>query len=443
VSHLVARAVVVGIVVVLVLGSTGPAAAQSTGVQAPTVTRTKLDNGLTVLVRENPSAPVVAMSLMLRLGTRTETRDVAGISNLLQLMAVRGTTGKSGTEIVEAAERMGGSIDAFADVDTSEIAVTALSRHGKEILELAAEVALTPTIGDSTIQAVKDFLIKQIRNRGDKPYEAGVDVLMARLFGDHPYAWNPLGTRDSVERLDRAALLGYYRRHYVPGDMVLAVSGRVQTAQVIAEARRLFGALPPGQSARPSLPAPPALEASRAVIEVPGAQAQILLGGFAPTLTDPDHAAAKVLAAVLGGGMAGRFFSEIRDKQGLAYTTGVSYPSRIERGFIQAQIGTGPENVERAEAALRRELDRIQREPIPEEELRVAKAYLLGNLAMDRRTNARQAWYLAAYELAGVGYEHLDRYVTQVRAVTAADVQRAAQRYLGTLRTIIVKPPAR
>jgi predicted Zn-dependent peptidase len=164
------------------------------------------------------------------------------------------------------------------------------------------------------------------------------------------------------------------------------------------------------------------------------------MGALAPNLTDGDHAAVKVLSTVLGGGMSGRFFSELRDKQGLAYTTGTQYPARVDTSFFLAQLGTAPENVTKAEAALREQLERIRREPVPEEELRVAKAYVLGNLAMDRRTNARQAWYLAAYEEAGVGYEYLDRYVAAVRAVSAADVQRVARRYLAVVRTIIVQP---
>ncbi len=425
------------LILVLLTGATSAYA------EAPAVTRARLGNGLTVLVRENPTAPVVAISLMTRMGTRTETRATAGISNFLQLMMVRGTTSKDGTQIIQAADRMGGSLDAFADVDASEIAATALSRHWDEMLQLVADVALHPTIPDGVTKAVQDFLLHQIRNRAEKPYDAGVDLLMARLFGDHPYAWNPLGSRESVERLTRDALLAYYREHYVPGDMVLAVSGRVKTAPVLAEAEKLFGALAPGRASVAALPPPPPAAASRDVIEVAGAQAQIVMGGFAPTMTEPDYPAVKVLATALGGGMAGRLFSELRDKQALAYTTGVLYPSRVERGFIQAQIGTAPENVDKAEAALREQLERIQREPVSAEELRVAKAYLLGNLAMDRRTNARQAWYLAAFEEAGVGYEFLDRYVSQVRAVTAADVQRVAQRYLSTLRTVVVKPPGR
>jgi len=141
--------------------------------------------------------------------------------------------------------------------------------------------------------------------------------------------------------------------------------------------------------------------------------------------------------------MAGRFFSELRDKEGLAYTTATQYPSRVDPSYFLALIGTAPDNVAKAEAALREQLARVQREPVTGDELRVAQAYLLGNLEMDRRTNARQAWYLASFEAAGVGYELLDRYVVQVRRVTAADVARVAQKYLARLHAVVVEPPTK
>src|SRR5262245_6602833 len=122
------------------------AAAPAARAQEQAVTRTQLPNGLTVLVRENPTAPVVAISLMTRMGTRGETRATAGIGNFVQLMLVRGTTSKNGVEIIEAAERMGGTLDAYADVDYAEIAGTALSRHWAEMLALIADVARNATI---------------------------------------------------------------------------------------------------------------------------------------------------------------------------------------------------------------------------------------------------------------------------------------------------------
>src|SRR5215475_12357132 len=135
------------------------------------VSRSRLGNGLVVLVRENPATPVVAASLMTRMGTRWETRQTAGISNFLQLMIVRGTTSLDGTQIVSAADRMGGSIDAYADADYAEIPATALARFWGEMLDLVADVALHPSIPDDTARAVRDFLGRQIRNRAEKPYD--------------------------------------------------------------------------------------------------------------------------------------------------------------------------------------------------------------------------------------------------------------------------------
>lgn len=421
----------------------GVLASATLAAEAPGVTRAKLANGFTVLARENPTAPVVAVSLAVRMGTRWETPETAGISNFLQLMVVRGTVSRSGIEIVETAERLGGRIDAVADQDWSEISATALSRNWKMLLELVADVVLHPTVPEGLVDGVREYLLRQIRNRGEQPYAVGFDTLMQALFGRHPYAWNALGRRESLERLDRAALLAHYRRHYVPGGMVLGVSGRVRAAAVIAEAERLFGAMPAGQPPPPTEARPPAPVASRDVREVPGAQAQVLMGALAPPLTHPEYPAVKVLTTVLGGGMAGRFFSELRDKQALAYSTGALYPSLVDTGYFLAQLGTAPENLPRAEASLKKELERIQAEPPSAEELRVAKAYLLGKFEMDRRTNARQAWYLATFELAGVGYEFLDRYVTAVKAVTPADIQRVARTYVATIRESVARPPVR
>jgi len=404
------------------------------------VTRTRLPNGMTVVVRENPVAPLVAYSLLVKMGTRTETPDNAGISNMLQLMLVRGTEKMNGEEIAAAADRMGGSIDAYGDADYSEITAIALSRHWPAMLEMVGDVALRPTMPDGTVRAVRDFLVRQIRNRGDKPFDVASDRMRAALFGSNPYAWDPLGRRESVEKLNRDALLAYYRRQYLPGQMVLAISGDVKSAAVLAQVERIFGGLPMRTAETPALPAPPLMSATRQVFTVPGAQAQIFMGALAPPFTDSDYPALKVMTAILGGGMASRFFSDLRDKQALAYTTGAQYPARVDTGAFVSILGTAPANVAKAEAALKAQLMRIQNEPASEEEVAVARSYVVGSQAMDRRTNARQAWYLAAAELAGVGHQYFDVYATNVKKVTPADVQRVARRYLGVVRTVIVQP---
>ena len=402
--------------------------------------RERLDNGLTVIVRENPVAPVVAVSLLVRMGTWWETPANNGISNFVHAVMVRGTTKRSGAELAEAIAALGGKISASGEVDYSEIRASALSRFWRELLGFTAELALTPKLAPGELDGERDWITGRIQKRRDNATSRAFDEFFAALYGPHPYSQQVLGTPESLRRVDHAALIGWYRRFYRPEQMTLAVSGQVSAGEVLAEARRLFGELPPGgQVAETARPAP-ANAGARRVIEQPAQQAQILAGGLAPSLDQPDHAAVKVLSTILGGGMAGRLFVELRDKRGLAYTAASYYDPVRGPGALILYLGTAPENATRAEEALRREIERIRTEAVGDEELRRAKGYLLGRYTMDRRTNERLAWYDAFYENEGVGQDYPDRYRKAVEAVTAADVLRVAKQYLEKVTTVVLRP---
>ncbi len=404
------------------------------------VLRHRYANGLTLLVRENAVAPVVAVSLQVRMGARWESPETAGISNFLQHVMVKGTARRSAQEIAEAAEEIGGVVSASGDTDFSEIRGTALGRYWKELLDLVADVALRPSVPPEEIEKERGVVLSQIRSRADLPFPFAFDTLLSVLYGPHPYSLPPLGQREAVERVDQAMLLEHYRRHFRAERTVIAVSGQVGAQAVVEEVGRLFAALPAGPgSADPTVPRPVAGD-TRRVLERPAAQAQILLGYLAPPLSHPDYPAVKVLSALLGGGMSGRLFTELRSKQGLAYSLGALYPSRVDTSFFVLHMGTAPGNVDRAEEGIRREGARVRQERVTEDELQRAKAYLLGNLAIDRRTNARQAWYLAFFELAGVGHEFLERYMAAVDAVSAEDIHRVANTYLATPAIIVLRP---
>lgn len=421
------------VAVLLVLAAAAPAAAQST-------TQQTLDNGLLVLVRENPLAPVVAISLMTQTGTRWESADNAGISNFLHAVMVKGTAKRGGGEMAEAVALLGGKISASGDVDYSEVRTDGLARFWRELLGLTAELALSPALKPAEVDNERDWLLSRVQKRRDSPNNRAFDELYAALYSGHPYGLPILGTAESLKRIDHQAIVAWYQRFYRPERMKLAVSGQVKAADVIAEARQLFGALPGGGKVDDPAIAPPTSAGRRVTIEQAAQQAQILVAGLAPRLSDRDHAAVKVLANVLGGGMAGRLFSELRDRQALAYTASAFYDPVREPGALILYLGTAPESAERAEAALRREIERIRSEPVTSDELARAKGYLLGNYTMDRRTNGRLAWYLTFYEIEGVGQKFPDQYRQAVQAVTAADLQRVARAYLASPTTVVLRP---
>ena len=423
------------VLAILLLAAAAPAAADDAR-----VTRTTLPNGLRVLVRENPAAGVVAVSLLVRAGSRFETPETAGVTHFLQRVLVRGTLHRSDIDLATAAEELGGTVDASGDVEYAEIRGTGLARHWEALLTLVAEVALQPSMPPDAIQTERRLILSQLQTRAETPFPLALDTLLADLFAGHPYALPAMGLRASVEKLSREALLAHYRAIYQPGRMVLAVSGQVTPARVVSVATKLFGGMTNVPGA-PVGPAPAITSAGgRRVVTHPAQQAQILVGFTGPSVADADYAAVKVLGAVLGGGMSGRFFVELRDKQGLAYSLGTINPSRAGPSFIVGYMGTTPASAEPAEAGMLREIERIRNEPPTAEELARAKAYLQGTLAMDRRTNARQSWYLAFFDLIGAGHDFPDRYARALAGVTAADVQAAARRYLERPTIVVLRP---
>ena len=418
-------------------------AAAGAAAEEQPVARRVLPNGLTVLVRENPAVGVVAVSLQVRAGSRFETETTAGITNFLHRAMLRGTAKRTAVQLATSYEDIGGTFDAGGEVEAAEVRGQALARHWETLLVLIVEVALEPALQEEDIERERRLLLGQIKARADAPFSLTFDALIRNLYGAHPYGRHYLGLKESIERLTRDDLRAHYRAIYRPDRMVLAVSGQVDRGRVVKVAERLFGRMARSAPDTRDALAVPAPAGERRVIERPAQQAQILVGYLGPGLSDPLYPAVRVLGAALGGGMAGRLFVELRDRRGLAYSTGVVVPPfRTGPAFFVAYLGTAPASAAAAEAGVLGELERARSAPISADELARAKAYVRGQLSMDRRTNARQAWYLAFFEIVGAGWDFPDRLTRAIDAVTAEDLARVAERYL-TRPTIVVLQPTR
>src|SRR5438128_2251461 len=328
--------------------------------QPPSVTRHVLPNGMAVVVRENPVAPVVTASLQVRAGSRFETAETAGITNFLVRTMIRGTARRSGTQVAETAEDIGGTLDASGEVESAEIRGEALARHWEELLGLIAEVALEPSLRGEEIERERRLVLSQIKTRAETPFSLSLDTLLRELYGSHPYAWHSLGLKSAVERLGHAQLAAHYRAVFRADRAVLAVSGQVSRERVVRAAERLFTKLPRSGPHEVGAAPPPAPSGERRVLERPAQQAQILAGYLGPGLNDPAYPAFRVLGAVLGAGQAGRLFAELREKRGLAYSLGALTPFRTGPSFLVPYLGTAAENSAAPAAGLLAELRQVR-----------------------------------------------------------------------------------
>ena len=412
--------------VALLLPLAAPASA------APIAHREVLPNGIVLLVAERPGVPIVAVRAFMPAGASFEPRDRAGLANLTGALLTRGTAKHSGPEIDEAIEFVGGSLEAGAGRDGLTASLSVLKRNLGLGLDLLSEVMLAPTFPEAELKRKVSQIQAAIKRSEEDPNTVAARALSRLVFANHPYGTPVEGTIESVGKLTRDDVLAFYRGHVRPDTVILAVVGDL----TVAEARReVLARL--GGWAKPSTPppaAPPVAAGAPPQTETIAkdlTQATIMLGRPAVRQVDPDYFPLAVASYVLGGGSASRLYARVRDEGGLAYAV-YAYvsPGRYGASFtVSAQTRVG--EVAKVIDILRAEQGRMARDPVSEDELRLAKDYLIGSFPLRLDTTAKVADFVVAIEQQGLGLDYGDRYKASIARVTAADVQRVAARFFG------------
>ncbi len=403
-----------------------------------TPTLTVLPNGVRIIVKESHAVPVVAVRTSMLGGLLIEDRRSNGLSDLMANMLTKGTRRRSAETIAEEIERIAGSIHAFSGRSSLGVEAEVLSRHFRRAVDLLADVTLAPAFDPEELARQRADTLAAIARREDDLAGFAVDTFAATLYKRHPYRLTTLGTPASVKRITRAHLKRAWARLCVPSNLVITVVGDVAAKEAIAALRRAFGKMRPRAFERPRLPRETGPRVpTRREIHRDKAQAHLLVGFLGTTLGDPDKYAIEVMSTVLAG-QGGRLFVELRDRQSLAYSVTSFSLEGIDPGYVAVYMGTSPEKVRRAIAAVRRELGRIRRERVPGEELERAKRHVVGSYEIDLQRATSQAANLGFNEIYGLGLSESREYPEKILAVTAEDVQRVARKYLRLDRPVIV-----
>jgi zinc protease len=423
-------------------------AAQPAHTTAPVDKRVVLPNGMTVIVRRDPSVPVVAMRAVWRGGQRIEDADHAGASTLLARMITRGCGKLDATAVADKIDRLGGSLGGVAGRNSFGIAGEWLARSWQPGLDLFADCILDPQLPARELAREKRLLLDDQTAQGDNPSQVAFNLFSAALYGDaHPYGRNILGTPRSIGRLSRDDLADFYRAQYPVSSLTLAIVGDVDIDDAVARITKRFAARSP-RAVTPAI-APSRFDgrpaADREVYAfLDRAQAHLVVGFPGATVDARDRFALEVLVAVLGG-QGGRLFSELRDKQGLVYRVSAHSVEGVDPGFVAIYLSCAPDNLEAALGAVNAELARIRDSGISADELARAQSYLVGShqIAMQRRSAVANA--IAYHEAYGLGWQTWADYDDAIRSVTIADVAAAAKAYLRDDRavTATVRPPVR
>lgn len=406
------------------------------------IVRTELENGLRLLVRPEPSVPLVAMRAVWQGGLRYERPQSNGINNLIASLLTRGTPTRSGDEIVAAVEGMAGSIGGFTGRNSLGMRLETLARHFRDSLEILADCLQHPRFDAQEFERERALTLQEIATRDDNLTGAAFRLFQQRLFARHPYRLSLAGEADSVGRLTPCSLQRYFKKHYRPGGLVLSVVGDVDPDEVVSEAHRLLGRGPAHRDAAPKVPGEPERAGPQQAERVlDKQQAHLLLGFPGVAVSQADRFTLEVLAAVLSG-QGGRLFVNIRDQLGLVYRISAFSLEGLDPGYFAVYAATSPNQVDRLVREVRAELRRLRRDPVSGAELRRARRFLIGHHDLSLQQRATLSTTMAFNELYGLGYAAHLSYPDHIQAVTAKDLTRAARRYLRPSReTLAVVRP--
>ncbi|NIT14461.1 MAG: hypothetical protein GTN99_09545, partial [Candidatus Dadabacteria bacterium] len=395
------------------------------------VFKTRLDNGITLLVKENHAVPIFAARAVFLGGVRFENEKNNGISNLLSDMFTRGTTTRTAEDIAVEIESLAADIDGFSGRNSIGVAVESLSKNFDKTMDIFSDVILNSSFPEQEIERARREILANINRQADNPVRTAINTFLSTLYTEHPYRFDSLGKPEVVEKLGRRQLQKFYKTYINPENMVIAVAGDVDTEKVVDSVKKHFSGF---KAAKLSLPTvKPEKQASSiresAVTQKDKAQAHILLGFLAPDLNDDDQYAFEILNTVLAG-QGGRLFNELRDMRSLAYSVTSFYTPGLEPGYFGVYIGTAPQKEKEAVDGIKEQLALLLKKGITDEELKRAQNYLVGNFEIGLQQNSSQAARIAFDEIYGQGYDEYTRYSKKIMSVTTGEVLRVAKKYI-------------
>ncbi len=418
-----------------------PALRPPARVTMPPVQTTRLPNGLTLYVVEMHEVPVVQFTLSVQGGGRRDAM-MSGIASFTAEMLDEGAGSRDAMGLASEAAYLGASLGTFADWDASYVSLKVPRRTMGPALDLMADVALRPAFRVTEVARQRDLRLAGILQQRDQPNTMAALAFNALLFPeDHPYHRSLGGDSAATAALDSARVRAFYETNFSPASSIMVVTGDITLAEARSAVERRFsawrGARP---SASPALP-PAAVDRATSVflVDKPGAaQSVIMIGAGGVDRNNPDYAAIEVMNTLLGGSFSSRLNSRLREELGYTYGAGSGFSYRPVPGPFLARSSVRTNVTDSSLIEFFREFERLRTEPVDEVELERAKAYLALGLAGDFETTTQMAGQVGGLVRFGLPMTYYNDYVPRVMAISAADVQRVARRYVRPDRFTVV-----
>jgi zinc protease len=425
-----------------------PASGEARDIHFPPIQRFTTDNGLEVNTVEWHQLPVVYVRLVVKSGSETDPANLQGLANLVSSMMKEGTRRRSSAQLAEDIEFLGA--DLWTEVDEENMAITmrALSSHLDQAMDIVADVTTSPAFRNDELTKLRRRESDRLRMSQTRPRYLANRAILRALYGEHPYGRYDT-TQEVLDRVRTGDLTRWHRAHVVPGNAVLVVVGDVTPDQVRAATERAFGRWRGRPVPAPTYTEPPTRDRREVIVvdRPDSVQATMYIANLAIPRGHEDWVPLMVANQVLGGTAASRLFMDLRERRSLTYGTYSWIDERVQVGpfFAIAEVDSvdnagnaTSEDVVAAMNGLYEHIERIVREPAPEDELENARRYLSDSFPLEIDTPNKIAGLVSDLRVYGLPDDYWDGFRSSIRQVTPEQALEAARRHIHPDRSVVV-----
>jgi len=399
------------------------------GILKPHLYKERLDNGMTVLVKEVPGVKAATVQIWVKAGSIYEGSAEGGITHLIEHMIFKGTKTRGAGQIAAEIEERGGQINAYTSFEYTVYHATLSARFWEPTLEVLADAVLNSVFDAEELEREKQVVLEEISMRNDRPQIMLYQEMMTNSYAVHPYRLPIIGTVESVSSFSRDDILNYMKEHYVPENITVVVVGDVRAAPVVEKAKELFLALPAQKAKEFELPKEPQKTSPKLFSVVQDVnQSQLALTLPIPPFNSKDTPVIDVLSSILGQGETSRLYNELRNEKGLVYTVNASAFTPKDDGLFEIFATLDRANIGQALEGALTELFKLKYVLVEEDELDRVKRSLESDFIFNLERVDGQARVLGSFD-ALTGDPREDEYLERVRAVTREDLMRVANVY--------------
>lgn len=407
----------------------------------PAIEKTKLSNGLNVWIVKHNELPIVSMNLVINAGGTLDTADRSGVASMTSSMLNQGTKARSAVDISNGLQSIGANVNAGASWDSSNVSLQTLTKNLDQALDYYADIVTNASFPDTEFKSLKGRTMNSFRQRKASATTVAGVVYDKVLYGDQAYGRQLSGDEKTVQAITRDDLVKFYADNYRPNNSTLIVVGDVQTADIKSRLEKAFAAWKPEDIKAVSL-AEQQMAAKPGIylVDKPGApQSSVSIGQVGIDRTNPDYFAVQVMNSILGGGGTARLFMNLREDKGYTYGAYSRFVYRKGAGPFSASGEIQTISTKEAIQEFVKELNGIRgSRPVTQTELEVNKQSFIRRFPSGFETVGGISNQLANLVTYGLPDSYFGDYIAKVNAVTLADVNRVANKYIDPSKMAIV-----